>query len=152
MIGVEAYLSDELKQHETILSYTADFYNQDEIRMVTGALVYVTDGVDTIVYHEDMENPGHYLTDSTAGKRNTLYRLHIEIPGGDSEPIIGHHLADEICTAALRCRWQYAETASCLHAGLYDGGQFYPQQVLLAECVCHGARPPFITNLAGYVC
>ena len=87
MIGVEAYLSDELKQHETILSYTADFYNQDEIRMVTGALVYVTDGVDTIVYHEDMENPGHYLTDSTAGKRNTLYRLHIEIPGGDSEPI-----------------------------------------------------------------
>ena len=87
MIGVEAYLSDELKQHETILSYTADFYNQDEIRMVTGALVYVTDGVDTIVYHEDMENRGHYLTDSTAGKRNTLYRLHIEIPSGDSEPI-----------------------------------------------------------------
>lgn len=87
MIGVEAYFSDQLKQHETILSYTSDFYNQDEIRMVTGALVYVTDGVDTIVYHEDMENRGHYLTDSTAGKRNTLYRLHIEIPSDDSEPI-----------------------------------------------------------------
>ena len=87
MIGVEAYFSDELKQHETILSYTADFYNQEEIRMVTGALVYVTDGVDTIIYHEDMENRGHYLTDSTAGKRNTLYRLCIEIPGGDSDPI-----------------------------------------------------------------
>jgi hypothetical protein len=87
MIGVEAYFSDELKQHETILSYTADFYTQDEIRMVTGALVYVTDGVDTIVYHEDLENRGHYYTDITAGKRNTLYRLCIEIPGGDSDPI-----------------------------------------------------------------
>ena len=25
MIGVEAYLSDDMKQHEAILSYTADF-------------------------------------------------------------------------------------------------------------------------------
>ena len=92
MIGVEAYLSDEMKQHEAILSYTADFYNRDEIRMVTGATVYVTDGVDTIVYHEDMENRGHYLTDITAGKRNTLYRLCIEIPSTDDEPI---HLFSE---------------------------------------------------------
>ena len=87
MIGVEAYFSDELKQHETILSYTADFYSHDEIRMVTGATVYVTDGVDTIVYHEDMEHRGHYLTDLVAGKRNTLYRLHIDIPASDDEPI-----------------------------------------------------------------
>ena len=92
MIGVEAYFSDEMKQHEAILSYTADFYNHDEIRMVTGATVYVTDGVDTIVYHEDMENRGHYLTDFVAGKRNTLYRLCIEIPATDDEPI---HLFSE---------------------------------------------------------
>ena len=87
MVGVEAYFSDELKQHETILSYTADFYNKDEIQMVSGATVYVTDGIDTIVYHEDMENRGHYLTDITAGNRNTLYRLCIEIPNDDDEPI-----------------------------------------------------------------
>lgn len=31
MIGVEASFTDELKCHETILSYTADFYNHDEI-------------------------------------------------------------------------------------------------------------------------
>ena len=80
MVGVEAYFSDEMKQHETILSYTNDFYSHDEIRMITGAMVYVTDGVDTIVYHEDMENQGHYLTDPVAGKRNTLYRLCIDIP------------------------------------------------------------------------
>ena len=87
MFGVEAYFSDEMKRHEAILSYTADFYNQDEIRMVSGATVYITDGVDTIVYHEDMENRGHYFTDSVAGKRNTLYRLCIDISATDDEPI-----------------------------------------------------------------
>ena len=45
MIGVEASFTDELKQHEAILSYTAEFYNQNEIQMVSGAIVYVTDGV-----------------------------------------------------------------------------------------------------------
>ena len=91
MVGVEAYFSDEMKQHETILSYSNDFYSHDEIRMITGATVYVTDDVDTIVYHEDMENQGHYLTDPVAGKRNTLYRLCIDIPN-DGETL---HLFSE---------------------------------------------------------
>lgn len=94
LIGVEAYFSDELKQHETILSYTADFYNRDDIRMVTGATVYVTDGVDTIVYHEDMENQGHYLTDFVAGKRNTLYRLCIDAT--DSEGKLVHLFSESM--------------------------------------------------------
>ena len=33
MIGVEAAFTDEMKHHEAILSYTADFYNQNDIRM-----------------------------------------------------------------------------------------------------------------------
>ena len=28
MVGVEASFTDELKHHETILSYTSEFYNQ----------------------------------------------------------------------------------------------------------------------------
>lgn len=92
LIGVEAYFSDDLKQHETILSYTADFYNRDDIRMVTGATVYVTDGVDTIVYHEDLGNRGHYLTDPVAGKRNTLYRLCIDATDSEGELV---HLFSE---------------------------------------------------------
>ena len=80
MIGVEASFTDELKQHKTILSYTAEFYNQNEIHMVSGATVYVTDGVDTVYYYEDTEREGHYFTDSIAGKKNTLYRLCVEIP------------------------------------------------------------------------
>lgn len=85
MIGVEASFTDELKQHETILSYTAEFYNQSEIQMISGATVYVTDGVDTVYYYEDADQKGHYFTDSIAGKKNTLYRLCAEIPQTDGE-------------------------------------------------------------------
>lgn len=85
MIGVEAYFTDELKQHETILSYTADFYDKDEIHMISGATVFVTDGVDTIPYIEGQEHKGHYLTDSVAGKKNTLYRLCVDITEADGE-------------------------------------------------------------------
>ena len=101
MIGVEAYFSDELKQHETILSYTADFYNREEINMVKGAMVYITDGVDTIVYHEDMANRGHYLTDPVAGKRNTLYRLCIDIIEPDSDPV--HLFAESMLSDNVDC-------------------------------------------------
>ena len=83
MIGVEASFTDEWKQHEAILSYTASFYNKDEIKMVSGATVYVTDGMDTVYYYEDMEQLGHYFTDSVAGKKNTVYRLCVEIPEPD---------------------------------------------------------------------
>ena len=80
MIGVEASFTNELKYHEAILSYTAEFYNQNEIHMVTGATMYVTDGVDTMYYYEDAEQPGHYFTDLVAGTKNTVYRLCVEVP------------------------------------------------------------------------
>ena len=80
LIGVEGSFTDEYKRHEVILSYTADFYNSNEIRMITGAKVVVTDGVDTIPFLEQSDQSGHYLTDSVAGKRNTLYRLFVDVP------------------------------------------------------------------------
>jgi len=83
LIGVEASFTNELKRHEAILSYSAPFYNQDEIEMISGATVYVTDGIDTVYYHEDMEHLGHYFTDSVAGRKNTLYKLCVEMPEPD---------------------------------------------------------------------
>ena len=80
LVGVEGSFTDEYKRHEVILSYTADFYNADAIRMVSGAKVAVTDGVDTIPYLEQEDQPGHYLTDSVAGKKNTFYRLMVSVP------------------------------------------------------------------------
>lgn len=84
-IGVEASFTNEMKRHETILSYTVDFYNQNEIQMVSGATVFVTDGVDTVYYYEDSEQPGHYFTDSVAGNKNTVYRLCVEALDLDGE-------------------------------------------------------------------
>lgn len=80
LIGVEGSFTDEYKRHEVILSYTADFYNAEEIRMISGAKVVVTDGVDTIPYWEQADQPGHYLTDSVAGRKKTLYTLLVDVP------------------------------------------------------------------------
>ena len=75
MIGVAAMLTDEVKRHEAVLSYTSELYGTEEVRMVTGATVFVTDGIDTIYYVESSSRPGHYFTNPTAGKKNTNYRL-----------------------------------------------------------------------------
>ena len=85
LIGVEGSFTDEFKRHEVILSYTADFYHAGEIKMVSGAKVAVTDGVDTIPYVEQTDQPGHYLTDSVAGKKNKLYTLLVDVPDQDVE-------------------------------------------------------------------
>lgn len=80
LIGVEGSFTDEYKRHEVILSYTSDFYNSDEIKYISGARVVVTDGVDTIPYLEQPDQPGHYLTDSVAGRKKTLYTLLVDVP------------------------------------------------------------------------
>lgn len=88
MIGVSATFTNELKCHEAVLSYTDDFYNNSEdIRMVTGAIVFVTDNVDTIYYIEDTSQPGHYFTAPVAGKKNTLYRMCITAPDINGEMV-----------------------------------------------------------------
>lgn len=94
LLGVEAYFSDELKQHEAILSYSADFYNKDEVRMVSGAQLFVTDGIDTIFYHEAERQHGHYFTDLAAGRKNALYTLHIAVPNGEETLGFQHFQAE----------------------------------------------------------
>ncbi len=83
MVGVEASFTDELKHHEAILSYSAEFYSEGDIRMISGATVYVTDGVDTVYYVEDAEQRGHYFTDLVAGRKNTMYRLGVDLETPD---------------------------------------------------------------------
>ena len=76
---VEAYLTDEVKQHETILSYSSEFYSNDR-EMITGAEVYAVGADDTIYYYEQLDNPGHYLTDSVAGQKSHIYHLEVTVP------------------------------------------------------------------------
>ena len=75
---VEAYLSNEVKRHEVILSYSAPCYSS-EWEMITGAEVYAVGGGDTIYYYEQPNEPGHYLTDSVAGRKSRMYHLEVRV-------------------------------------------------------------------------
>ncbi len=94
MIGIEAKFTDEMKQHEVIVSYTADFYNSDEIPMVSGAKVCITDGVDSVFFTEDANNKGHYFSPVTAGKRNTSYTLLVDVPDEGEEDGFQHYSSE----------------------------------------------------------
>ena len=94
MIVVEGSITDQMKQHEVILSYTANFYHSGDIEMVRGAKVSVTDGVDTIRFQEDAEKKGHYISEMVAGRRNTLYRLMVDVPDETEEDGFVHLFAE----------------------------------------------------------
>ena len=94
MIVVDGSFTDQMKQHEVILSYTADFYNSVDIEMIHGAKVSVTDGVDTIRFQENADSIGHYYTEMTAGRKNTLYRLMVDVPDDTEEDGYIHLFAE----------------------------------------------------------
>ena len=94
MVGVDACFTDELKHHEAILSYTADFYDKEDIRMVKDAIVYVTDGVDTVYYVEDAAQPGHYFSELVAGEKNKLYSFHAFVPNAHEDDGFLHLVAE----------------------------------------------------------
>lgn len=82
---VEGSITDEYKCHEVILSYSSAMYDTLGTEMISGANVYVVesskyqDPGDTIYFHERANKPGHYLTDSVAGKKNRWYHLQIKV-------------------------------------------------------------------------
>ena len=86
---VEGSINNEYKRHEVILSYSAELYSHERT-MLTGAEVYAietrgfqdTNG-DPVFFYEDVDHPGHYLTDSVAGNKNRWY--HLEVSTGENE-------------------------------------------------------------------
>jgi hypothetical protein len=75
---VEGYLTNEVKRHEVTLSYSAPCYSSER-EMITGAVVYVAGGGDTIYYYEQPNKPGHYFTDSVAGRKSRRYHLEVQV-------------------------------------------------------------------------
>lgn len=76
---VEGSLTNEMKRHEVILSYSSALYGTEDIEMISDAEVYVTNDDDTIWYYEEEDRPGHYLTDSLVGRKNRWYHLTINV-------------------------------------------------------------------------
>jgi hypothetical protein len=76
---VEGSITNEFKRHEVILSYSSELYNTEDAEMISGAEVYIVGGGDTIWYYEQEDKPGHYLTDSVAGRKNRRYHLKVNV-------------------------------------------------------------------------
>ena len=81
---IEGYFTDELKRHEVILSYSSELYSEDR-EMISGAEVYVVKSTgyqnpgDTVYFYEQVDDPGHYFTDSVAGTKNRWYHLEVRV-------------------------------------------------------------------------
>lgn len=75
---VEGYITNEFKQHEITLSYSSKLYAHNT-EMISDAEVFVRSGHDTIWYHEQPDNPGHYLSDSVAGVKRRWYHLDVTV-------------------------------------------------------------------------
>lgn len=76
---VEGSITDEYKRHEVILSYSTALYDTLGREMISHAEVYVTTADDTIWFCEQENKPGHYLSDSVAGRKNRWYHLEVNI-------------------------------------------------------------------------
>lgn len=76
---VEGSITDEYKRHEVILSYSTALYDTIGREMISHAEVYVATGDDTIWFCEQENKPGHYLSDSVAGRKNRWYHLEVNI-------------------------------------------------------------------------
>ena len=84
---VEGSITNEYKRHEVILSYSSELYNTEGAEMISGAVVYVNGGGDTIWYYEQENKPGHYLTDSVAGIKNRRYHLKVIVKDNTLSPL-----------------------------------------------------------------
>ena len=78
---VDGAITTDTAQHMVILSYTGDYFAITAQEMATGALVYISEGTDTIPLSELKD--GVYTTGSTiAGKVGKKYTLNIKLPDG----------------------------------------------------------------------
>lgn len=81
---IEGSITDEFKRHEVVLSISSAMYDTTGREMISHAEVYVTSNNDTIWFYEQENRPGHYLSDSVAGRKNRWYHLEVNV---DENPI-----------------------------------------------------------------
>ena len=83
LVGINGYFTNEYKKHQIVISKTTDFYSEEDAEMISGAEVFIHDGVDTI-YFEETDRKGYYETiDSVAGVAGRTYYLSVNIVDED---------------------------------------------------------------------
>lgn len=89
-VGISGSITDEYKKHEVIISRTEPFYGGMP-EMISNAIVFVTDGPDTIWFDES-DNPGYYLTrNELSGQPTHTYHLSVDFTDDEGE----HHFYAE---------------------------------------------------------
>ncbi|MEO9477443.1 MAG: DUF4249 domain-containing protein [Cyclobacteriaceae bacterium] len=86
-IVVEGRITTELKQHEILLTKTADYFSNALPEGVSNADVSIGDGTNTFDLTESESQKGLYLTNEMAGEIGKTYTLTIELNsaiGGES--------------------------------------------------------------------
>ena len=83
LVGINGYFTNEYKKHQIVISKTTDFYSEEDAEMISGAEVFIHDGIDTI-YFKETDRKGYYETiDSVAGIEGRTYYLSVNIVDDD---------------------------------------------------------------------
>jgi hypothetical protein len=75
---VDGVITTDTMAHSIKLSLSGNYFDNQPMPRVSGALVTLSDGDESFVLQESDDAPGEYLTsDSFFGQQNTLYSLEI---------------------------------------------------------------------------
>src|SRR5512138_2140184 len=80
ILVIEGSITNETKHHVISLSLTGPYFETSQVRSVNGALVSVSDGINTFVFTESDLKRGTYVSDSEfTGKPLVSYSLDITL-------------------------------------------------------------------------
>lgn len=126
---VQGSISDELKNHQVIITKSADYFSDDPAPKVTGATVFISDG-DTNYSLTEIED-GIYQTDSIAGIPGKTYTLSI-------------NAKDKEYTAS--CKLNYCAPMDSINFGYYDYGDFYEVEDTILSILLNAQEPETPNN------
>ncbi|RKD92409.1 DUF4249 domain-containing protein [Mangrovibacterium diazotrophicum] len=97
LLVVFAEITDEPKAQAVYLSRTAPYFDNQELPVVSGAEVYLSDGEKEVQLTESLEEPGMYLTeDGYAGIPGKTYTLRIENVDANEDGVVESYIAESV--------------------------------------------------------
>jgi hypothetical protein len=88
---VDGIITTDTMAHKVKLSLSGNYFDNQQMPRVSGAMVSLSDGEETFILQESNSTPGEYLTAASFyGKQNTLYTLEIsnvEIEGKGNDVV-----------------------------------------------------------------
>ncbi|MFM1931475.1 MAG: hypothetical protein RL226_778 [Bacteroidota bacterium] len=137
---VEGWFTDEEMQHEVKLTYTTSYFQNQAAPAATGALVSITDGIETWALTETA--PGRYVTPTLAGVPGTTYRLDIEVDGSQ-------YSAQSTMRPVSDIDSLYVQVVDPLEEFGFPGDLYYSVRIWTQELPGQGDRYMWLTYVNG---